>query len=168
MLTFIARILNQFTQGYLKRTALDTSVKHAVTYNVPFRCWPIDMDAFMHMNNASYVRVAELARWRIFPQTGFFDKRNSGILFLVVDQSVQYFKPIGPLQQYTVKVTITSSENKWLHYKHAFIQHPVREGKEPIVYALVESRAVLKRKNGKTVKMDEATLDNEFYKQLHG
>lgn len=31
----------------------------------PFRLWPTDMDIFFHMNNASYVRVAELSRWLV-------------------------------------------------------------------------------------------------------
>lgn len=98
MLTFILRIANQVFQGSLKSFKVQNNVRGAITYDTPMRLWPIDMDAFMHMNNASYVRVAELSRWRVFSASGMLSKRFRNVLFLVAEQKAKYFKPINPFQ----------------------------------------------------------------------
>jgi len=108
-----------------------------------FRCWPIDLDIFLHMNNAKYVRVAELSRWSVFPSSGMMSLfRERGVMFLVVDQRIQYFKSIVPYQKYTVQTSIVYSQknDKWLYYIHTFVQDPstVLHGKDPIVYANVK------------------------------
>ena len=108
-----------------------------------FRCWPIDIDLYMHMNNAKYVRVAEMARWRLFPATGAVKQMwKDGIMFLITDQRVSYYKPIQPFQRYVVQTSIKFDKNddKWMYYSHAFMQHPtlVKPGNHPVKYALVE------------------------------
>jgi acyl-CoA thioesterase FadM len=126
------------------------------------------MDAFMHMNNASYVRVAELSRWRAFPASGMFTKKFRNVLFLVAEQKAKYFKPINPFQKYIVRTTITTTENKWLHYNHVFMKPP-RDGdkSQPVIYCVVDTMAVLKRPGGKTIKIEELAQDNEFYNNLY-
>lgn len=140
----------------------------AVTYDTPMRLWPIDMDAFIHMNNASYVRVAELSRWRVFSASGMLSKRFRNVLFLVAEQKAKYFKPINPFQPYIVRTTITSAENKWFNYNHVFMKSP-KDGDtaEPVIYCVVDTLAVLKRQDGKTIKIEELAQDNEFYSNLY-
>ena len=167
MLVFLGRIMNQLVQGYLKKVPLQKGAHGTSFYDVSMRCWPIDMDAFMHMNNACYVRCAELARWRVFLQSNTLKMTSlQGILFLAVEQHVSYLKPISPFAKYTIRTSITSSDNKWLHYRHTFQQHAsqVKEGKDPVVYAVVDCKAVLKEKSGKTVKIDQLVQHNEFYR----
>lgn len=167
MLTFIFRIVNQIFHGSRSSFRVKSNVPGAITYDTPMRLWPIDMDAFMHMNNASYVRVAELSRWRVFPASGFFKKEFRNVLFLVAEQQAKYYKPINPFQNYVVRTTITSSENKWLHYNHVFMR-PQKSGdtSEPTVYCVVSTTAVLKRAGGKTIKIDELAKENDFYQNL--
>ena len=33
--------------------------------DIAFRCYPVDIDTYFHMNNAAYLRVAELCRWYV-------------------------------------------------------------------------------------------------------
>lgn len=166
MITFIARIMNQLMMGHLKPPTLRKDIPKTLVYSVPFRCWPIDMDMFIHMNNASYLRVAELARWRIFPQTGAIElTRKRGILFLVVSQQASYLKQLPALKNFEVETKVTVADNKWLHYTHTF-QKPPKAGQDPYIYAVVECKAVLKEKSGKTVRLTEISKDSEFYKHL--
>ena len=95
----------------------------------------------------SYFRVAELARWRIFPDSGVL---SFNWRFLVVDQNIKYLRPIQPFQSFLVTSTVSSSENKWLHYRHTFESLPVI-GQEPVEFAIVELKAVIKEPSGKTV-----------------
>jgi len=143
--------------------------KKISTAVVPFRCWPIDMDVFMHMNNASYLRIAELARWRLLPQTGMLaEVVKKGWVFLAVENSVIYKKPILPFQKFVVEISIHTTKDKWIHYCHKFLQHPkyVKAGEEPIEYARVNLMAVIKQKDGKTVRPSAMKELSEWNKLL--
>lgn len=166
MFVFLGRIINQVLHGHFKPVVISTKGPGAVSFDSPFRLWPIDMDIFMHMNNASYVRVSELARWRAFPAAGFLKPSFRNVVFLVTEQKVKYLKPILPFRNYTVRTTVTSSENKWLHYEHRFISVP-KEGKEPTVHAVVEATAVVKRPDGRTFKIDEMGKESDFFGRLN-
>jgi acyl-CoA thioesterase FadM len=149
MFLLISRIINQIALGTIK------PLPSKSPYLVNFICWPIDIDMFLHMNNSSYLRVAELARWRYLYSSKFLsDPQLNRLLFLVVEQKCVYKKPIMPFQRFTVSTTITSSEDKWLNYTQKFLQHPssVKPGKDPIEYAVVEVTAVVKEKSGKTFR----------------
>lgn len=168
MITFALRIVNQLVLGSLTKINI---VKRAAgpAYDVAFRAWPIDLDTYFHINNACYLRVAELARWRIFPQSNMMSfVTNKGVMFLVTEQVVKYNRPIQPFQRYIVSTSITYSEDKWFYYKHSFLQHPddVKAGKEPIVYTVIDCKAVLKEKSGKTVRVGEFLPHSPLYNQL--
>jgi acyl-CoA thioesterase FadM len=129
-----------------------------------FRCWPVDMDVFMHMNNASYIRIAELASWRLLPKAGFLTKvfKNRWAL-VVVEQKVTYKKSIRPFQRYEVltNVSVQEGDQKWLQYRHIFRQHKddVKPGQAPVEFATVEKTGVVKDRSGKTIGLSQFTLD---------
>ena len=173
MLFFTLRIINQLVRGWVKPLNITSTKSAPISYDVSLRCWPVDIDIFMHMNNAMYVRCAELARWRIFPQSGSLQMTTmSGILFLAVDQHVVYHRPILPFSKYIIRTTLSTTDNKWLHYCHTFQQDPsqVKPGEDPKIYAVVNCKAVLKEKSGKTVKIDQIAKSSEFYNRFitHG
>ena len=152
MLLYTLRVLSQVALGFIRPPVLNKATR---SVDVAFRCYPIDIDTYMHMNNACYLRVGELARWRIFPVSGLFSASlNKGWMFLAVEQTVTYLKPIKPFQRYVVSTTMTHRDNKWLLYTHSFVQHPddVKVGKEAAVYSVIHLKAVLKEKGGKTVR----------------
>ena len=84
MILFALRIINQLILGSLKKTKLFINhhphqlhhhphhQNNIPYYEVPFRCYPIDMDTNLHINNACYFRVAELSRWRVFPESNMY------------------------------------------------------------------------------------------------
>eukprot|EP00600_Ochromonadales_sp_CCMP1393_P001295 CAMPEP_0174986000 /NCGR_PEP_ID=MMETSP0004_2-20121128/18674_1 /TAXON_ID=420556 /ORGANISM="Ochromonas sp., Strain CCMP1393" /LENGTH=158 /DNA_ID=CAMNT_0016238751 /DNA_START=152 /DNA_END=628 /DNA_ORIENTATION=- len=138
-------------------------------YDVSFRCWPVDLDTYFHINNSCYFRVAELARWRIFPQSNMYTAvAKDGIMFLATEQTIKYFKPIGPFKRYIVRTHLTSADDKWFYYNHRFLQHPdeVKGGNDPIVYSEIECKAVLKERSGKTVKISKFLHKSPFYEEL--
>ncbi|ORJ60683.1 acyl-CoA thioesterase [Geothermobacter hydrogeniphilus] len=53
-----------------------------------------DLDAYGHVNNATFFTYLETARVKLF-QERFADLMQRGILFLVVEASCRYLKPIG-------------------------------------------------------------------------
>jgi len=123
-------------------------------FAVNFRCWPIDIDIFFHMNNSRYMTAAELSRWRLtFSSTlGGIMHRNK-MKFLIAEQSAMYYRPILPFQKYIVTTTITISDDKYLNFIHKFEQHPksVKPGSKPFTYCIVNAKSVFKLANGKTV-----------------
>ena len=66
MLTFTARMIAALVKGHIK--GAPTPGTDLVS---TWRCWPIDLDVFMHLNNANYLRVAELSRWSNMAELGF-------------------------------------------------------------------------------------------------
>ena len=81
MILFALRIINQLILGSLKKTKVLIDKHHHLHhhqnntipyYEVPFRCYPIDMDTNLHINNACYFRVAELSRWRVIPESNMY------------------------------------------------------------------------------------------------
>lgn len=167
MFVFLGRVINQLVQGYIKPVHVVRNRAGLISWDTPFRCWPIDMDIFMHMNNAMYLRVAELARWRIFPKALASSKKSSkGILFLVVESKVQYIRPVNALQPFVINTALSSSDDKWLHYKHVLQAAPTREDQDPVVFAVVDCKAVLKEKSGKTFKISDLKQDSEYYNML--
>jgi acyl-CoA thioesterase FadM len=168
MLILAARIFNQVLLGHFKPPRLQKHLPKVIVYDVPFRCWPVDIDMFLHMNNASFVRVAELARWRIFVQTDILKLSKKNAIFLVVSQNVTYLKQLPPFQNYIIRTKVSVSENKWIHYSHTF-QKPDSSSdstKDPYIYATVECKAVLKERSGKTIRLNEISQDSDFYKHI--
>ena len=135
------------------------------------RCSPLDIDTYFHMNNAIYLRMAELSRWRMFPASGSFETAiKQKVMFLAVEQKVSYLKPIAALQRYVIRTQCdVFKDDKWLHYEHMFLQHPddVPHGKTQQVFAKVELRAVMKYPTGQTVKPSTLMEANDFSRSFY-
>eukprot|EP00980_Cylindrotheca_fusiformis_P009893 scaffold2189_cov116-Cylindrotheca_fusiformis.AAC.13 len=151
MLSHMVRIVNNVARGYITPPKL---VNRAAI--IPFRCLPMDVDPYMHMNNSRYLVYAELARWRTFPVTGLVHRSYSkeGLFFILAECDVKYMREIRPFQKFVISTTLTiGEEDKWIYYHHHFLEHPddVRDGEQK-KFALVTAKAVLKQRNGKTIK----------------
>jgi acyl-CoA thioesterase FadM len=167
MLNLTLRMMNQMLMGLIFPNKVKT-VKGAIKgVQTTFRLWPVDLDLFLHMNNASYIRVAELHRWRMLTESGLLNQMvKDKTAFLAVDQSVTYSKPILPFQKYVVTTTVKSSDDdKWMYYQHSFDQ-PGEDEKTRKHYALVTLKAVMKAPSGKTVKPSELYTKNNYFKEL--
>lgn len=163
MFVFGLRVINQLIIGTFKKLPIKSP------YRVAWRCWPIDIDTYMHMNNSCYARNAELARWRAFPQADMIRLLSSGVYFFAVDQSIQYFRPINAFQKFAIDTTVSITDNKWMHYHHTFVQHPddlKSPDQKPTVFCIVKCKAVLKEKSGKTIPPAEVMSKSPLYKAL--
>ena len=142
MIELMVRTLYQIIMGKISHLQV---INNGIL--VGFRCWPIDLDINWHMNNATYFRVAELNRWRIFSYTKLLDTcARYRWNFLVVEQSAKYLRPIRPFQKYSVATTIFLTGNKYIHFKHTF-----QDSSSPVIYSIVMVKTVCKELNGKTV-----------------
>eukprot|EP00968_Pinguiococcus_pyrenoidosus_P003774 scaffold251_cov230-Pinguiococcus_pyrenoidosus.AAC.5 len=146
MILFTLRMLHAMARGAL---TTQSSARAAVRHRN--RLWPMDVDIFMHMNNAQYVRVAELARWEIFSNSGFMRPAlQNKWMFLVAEQNVRYMRPIAPFQTYVLRTQFRQEDDKWLFYRHTFENE--RGDRE---FCVVDVKAVVKEPSGRTVRPSE-------------
>ena len=99
---------------------------------------------YFHMNNASYLRFAEYSRWRFFIGTREFDTKG---YLLVAENNIKYLKSIGLFQRFTIATSIHTKDDKWVCFTHTF-QHPT---KDEIVFAIIETKTVIKEPSGKNI-----------------
>ena len=112
MLVWSSRVIGQVLKGLLKPSPQVSPVVET------FRCWPMDIDLFLHMNNSNYFKYAELARWRIVPQTGGLSTvLKDGWMFLAVEQNIKHLGQIKAFQKFNV-TTNTILDGKWVYYEH--------------------------------------------------
>lgn len=166
MILLTLRIIHQLVRGSLSRPI----VTHDKKVMIPFRCWPMDIDAFLHMNNSKYLLNAELSRWRTLPATAVLSRLLSGpgMVFYAAENTVRYLRPIGPLQKYVISTTCTvDEEDKWFYYRHTFQEHPddVPKGAVPKEFAIVDLKAVVKERSGKTIRPSTLVEESKFYQQ---
>mmetsp|Transcript_12809 Transcript_12809/g.14458 ORF Transcript_12809/g.14458 Transcript_12809/m.14458 type:complete len:173 (+) Transcript_12809:140-658(+) len=166
MISFSSRIMNQIVRGYIS----SPKIKPNKTVSITFRCWPIDIDAFLHMNNSKYLQVAELSRWRTLPPSSILSRvfSKEGLLFLAVENHIQYMRPIKPFQRYIVSTSVSfeANDDKWINYRHVFEEHDddvVCD--KPKTFAIVDLKAVVKEGNGKTVKPSTIVKDSKFFER---
>ncbi|KAI8872272.1 hypothetical protein GQ42DRAFT_77395 [Ramicandelaber brevisporus] len=97
-----------------------------------FRAWPDDCDANLHMNNASYAKMADFARYRwiaavfgfaIAPWSGIkkFNLANRGVTMV-------FFKQMPPFTSYRVETRLVSWSKKWTILEHRFVSGPEDTG----------------------------------------
>lgn len=166
MLTFCLRVAHQLVLGSFSPQGVVAGTKRVTA---PFRCYPLDLDVFGHMNNANYIRVAELARWRMLTESGLFSYMlKKRLMFLLVEQTVTYARPIMPFQSYKIQTSIkVCSEDKWVYYTHIFEEaNPSSSSEPPKQYARIDAKTVMKLSNGKTVKPSEVSAINPYYRNL--
>lgn len=90
------------------------------------------------------------------------------ILFLVVEQTITYSRPIVPFQKYVVSTTVeVSDDDKWMYYKHSFNSpSALNSNVPPVHHALITLKAVLKETGGRTVKPSEAFTSSDYHKAI--
>mmetsp|Transcript_16081 Transcript_16081/g.21132 ORF Transcript_16081/g.21132 Transcript_16081/m.21132 type:complete len:207 (+) Transcript_16081:83-703(+) len=122
----------------------------------------LDLDLNFHMNNASYLYCAELARWHLSAKNGLLSAAlRRKWLFMVGSQAMRYRRAIPPFAKYQVWTVLDSVDDRWLYMTQTFTS-PVKEGETPKrVYAQATVRAILVGTNGEKVSPEDifAELD---------
>ena len=151
VLTFSLRVIATICKGLYQGRNIPTPIKPSQVMTTYHRCWFRDIDFFMHMNNAMYFRHFELARWELLPRTGLLQHAlKENWMFLAVEQDCKYLKMVRPLTKFECRSSITIADNKWLDFHHSLWS---MDGKT--LYSEGMVRAVVKRRNGKTVRPSE-------------
>ena len=123
------------------------------------RVWPMDADIFMHLNNAMFARLAELARWRCLSQSGMLAvSLRSKWQFLVAEQTVTYRRQLPLFRKFQIETSV-ASEGKWFYYTHNFLSLDRKTE-----FATMKVRAVLKLPTGKTVQPKDAVQGNTWFR----
>ena len=122
MVLMIPRAAAALFQGYLRSGAKSTAGVGLATPHVRrTRCGILDLDIFMHMNNAAYFSHCELARWQIIAEVGLIDwVRRNRIVFLVGNTVTRFRKEVPPLTPFEVHTQILGWDDKALVFEHKF------------------------------------------------
>ena len=114
-----------------------------------FRCWPTDLDTFMHMNNGRYFSIMDLARIDYMGRAGLlkeFSKR--GWYPLVVAETARFKKSIEPFERFDIQSKVIGWDDKAILIQQSFIRDGVT-----VCEAVVRSRFL--KKTGGTVSISE-------------
>jgi acyl-CoA thioesterase FadM len=89
---------------------------------VRMRAWPWLCDAYRHLNNAVYLRLAEDARWAWTARTPLLKyaiKRRWA--FLVGSADVVYRRPIGLMKEFDLVCRLEGVDERWLYFSQEFV-----------------------------------------------
>eukprot|EP00947_MAST-08B_sp_MAST-8B-sp1_P005205 g5205.t1 len=159
MFTYTVRTLYALLRGAMQARR-GGYIKPADSFATSFLAHPLDIDVNMHINNANYLRIAELARWQMVTQCG---KLQTSIankwLFLIAETHLKFHRGITPFSRYICTVDATHDGRKWITFSQKMLS-PDRS----ILYAEIEVKAVIKKSSGKTVSplefMDDGGYDD--------
>lgn len=86
------------------------------------RVWPTDLDLFGHVNNGRYLSLMDLGRLALTHQTGLLTvARRRRWMPLARGVDIEYYKPLLPLQAFSLHSRLLGWDRKWL-YIHQFFQ----------------------------------------------
>ncbi len=82
----------------------------STSLSVPIELRFADLDAYGHVNNATYFTLMETARIKLF-HDHFIESMNQGLLFLVAKAQCEYKLPIGLKDRVVVSLEIARVGN---------------------------------------------------------
>ena len=118
----ISRIAAALVRGHMKRHKWYTGMGFRDKPHIYCgRAGLLDIDMMQHMNNASYLTHAELARWELFTQSGLLhwamSKKTS---FIVASTSISYLREIKPFQPFEVHTRVVATDDKSIFISQEF------------------------------------------------
>lgn len=104
----------------------------------------LDIDQYLHMNNAATLVHLEMARWEMGIAAGLSTQLlRDGIAFLVASNVVRYRRPLLPLQRFEVHSQLIAADDTQLWLRQLVLRP---DSTNPVAGGLV--RAVLRDKHG--------------------
>ncbi len=87
-----------------------------------FRVWPLDCDINLHLTNARYFALCDLARIYYMGQVGvLFAMIKRKWMPIAQAQEISYFRPIRPFQQFEVLTRFIFWDDKYWYTEHRFL-----------------------------------------------
>jgi len=127
----IPRTIAASLRGAIKRRfspLSDQEISLVGTCDVPHiyssRAGILDVDAMGHMNNASYLQHAELARWEWGAFGGSLAQSlKTQTFFLVTASMIRFRREIGPWQRFDIETRLVGLDNRNLWVYQTFHHH---------------------------------------------
>ncbi|XP_078493861.1 protein THEM6 [Ciona intestinalis] len=83
---------------------------------------PTDLDHFLHMNNARYLRELDFARTAYYGDSGLIlYLQSSGVRLIMSACVVRYRKSLQPFQRFRVTTKITYWDDDSFYFQHSFL-----------------------------------------------
>ena len=87
------------------------------------RVWLTDIDLNFHMNNAKYLKAAQLGRVFYAKRTGLLSSlRKKRIGIVVVGTHITYHKSLATFSKYRLITKLIGCDEKWFYFEHRFEQ----------------------------------------------
>lgn len=124
------RVLMSLAKGFVKRrndpVSTLTGIGTANPYVYKARAGLFDVDYLGHLNNASYLSHAELARWEMIAYNGVLeDMIRNKVNFLVAGSTVRYRREIRPLfRQFQIDTSVAGLDERNIWMTHNF-RYPI-------------------------------------------
>jgi acyl-CoA thioesterase FadM len=86
-----------------------------------FRCWPTDLDIFMHMTNSRYASLGDLSRVSFMIRTGAYGRlRRAGYFPVLGSSTFRFRRAILLWEKFTVSTSVLTWDDKWVYLLHKF------------------------------------------------
>jgi acyl-CoA thioesterase FadM len=109
------RSIYQMLKGIIQKPAFHS--QHGHIYHT--RAGLLDIDINLHLNNASLIFAAELARWNFLGSVGLIPHAmKHRWMFMVGSQAVRYRHEIKAFDPYVVKTQVVALDETWLWLRH--------------------------------------------------
>ncbi|KAL7548040.1 hypothetical protein ACHAWF_011327 [Thalassiosira exigua] len=138
-------------RGYLKRRSSPLTDKEKRLVGIGAKNPPhvytsraglFDVDLMLHMNNASYLTHAELARWEWTAFTGMLGAAlRTKTFFIVTASMVRFRREVAPLTKFQIETRVTGIDDRNLWVYQTF--HNSNDGERGKVLAQVFTQAVM-------------------------
>jgi acyl-CoA thioesterase FadM len=150
MVLMIPRAAAALVRGYVRSGSAVPGLGVTTPHVAQARCGLLDVDIFMHMNNAAFFSHCELARWQLIAEVGAIPwiQRNKAV-FLVGSTVTRFRREVRPLQAFEVHTQVLGWDERSLVFEHNF---RLSADSPPLSQTLC--RAVVKSK-GKTVAPED-------------
>jgi acyl-CoA thioesterase FadM len=91
-------------------------------FRIKMRAWPWYCDAYLHMNNASYLRAAEEARWAWLAHTALLKRSFAERwLWLLGGADLIFRREIPLLSPFEIVSRVIGADERWLYVSQEFV-----------------------------------------------
>jgi acyl-CoA thioesterase FadM len=110
-------------------------------FRIKMRAWPWYCDAYLHMNNASYLRVAEDARWAWLAKTRLLKRSLSERwLWLLGGADLIFRREIPLMSPFEVVSQVIGADQRWLYVSQEFVLPDGKMAGRLLIREMVRSR----------------------------
>lgn len=133
----------------LKHATLGAQVNPDEPFRLKMRAWPWHCDAYRHLNNAVYLRLAEDARWAWTARTPLLRHAMAQRwIFLVGGADVVYRRPVNVMSTFDLVCRVVGADERWLYFSQEFVLPSGKTACRILV------RAMVRGKHGQVAPLD--------------